>query len=41
MDSILVRVDLVWLIHTSSITMNSGDAVGRYIGIRVSLFSSK
>ena len=35
-DNIVEQIDLVWLIHISSITINSGDAVGRYTGIIVS-----
>ncbi|MGN6823401.1 MAG: hypothetical protein ACTHJ7_11630 [Candidatus Nitrosocosmicus sp.] len=41
MYNILKQVDLVWPYSISSITINSGDAVGRYTGISVSLFSSK
>ena len=42
MNNIVEQVDLVWLYSISlPITINSGDAVGRYTGIKVSLLSSK
>jgi hypothetical protein len=40
-DRNLAQAGLVATFHISSLTINSGDAVGRYTGIRVLLFSSK
>ncbi|HEY6536956.1 MAG TPA: hypothetical protein VIY08_14345 [Candidatus Nitrosocosmicus sp.] len=40
-DNISKQVDLVLQYSISPITINSGDAVGRYTGIKASLFSSK
>ena len=42
MDNIVGQADRFWLyVHISSSTINSGDAVGRYTGIKLSLLSSK
>ena len=43
MNRIVGQADYFWLYicHISSSTINSGDAVGRYTGIKLSLLSEK